>query len=884
MLNMRIPLWRRRQDEELQDELQSHLAMAIRDRMDRGESRSQAEAAVRREFGNVLLVKEVTREMWGWASLERFWQDVRYGIRLLRKSPAFSAVAILTLGLGIGANTALFSVVNGVLLNPLPFAQPDRLVAVYASLPIFEKASMSYPNFLDLQQQNHSLESMAAYHGESYTLTGSSVAENLRGEMVSADLFRILGIAPIAGRDFTREEDRLGATPVAILGAELWKSKFGGSKSVIGKSIDLDGQPYVVVGVIPGRIELRMSLSSRRDIYTLIGQYSRPHFRTRSEGGTNAIGRLRPGVTVDQARADLGTVAANLASLYPIQNKGMGITVLPLKEDIVGDVRPALLVLLGSVAIVLLIACGNVANLLLARSTVRRREIAVRVALGASATRIIRQLLTESLLLALAGGALGLLLAAGGTSAGKALVPHGVLPRAGAVALDARVLAFTFVVACVAGIVFGLAPALKAVNLELHSTLKEGGRGAGGSRHRTQAIFVVLETAMALVLLAGAGLMVRSLISLWRVDPGFNPHDVVLLELNLPPSLNLSNPSAVRATIRALDQAISQVPGIQAHGFHGNAVPFDSDNEFSFWLEGEPKPANANDFHMTITYIGQPGFFSSLQVPLLRGRALTEQDNETGPKVALIDEAFAEKYFPHQDPIGKHLNVLGWSEGIEIVGVAGHVKQWGLDEDTAAGVVRAQIYVPIMQEPDQLLSTNELGLSARGPLPPMIMEEQVRHAVQQVNRDCVVFEATSMDSLIADDLAMRRFSMILLATFAGLALVLACIGLYGVVSYAVGQRTNEIAVRMALGARRGHVLAMVLAQSAKLVGFGVGIGLLAGIALTRLMSGMLFGVSALDPLTFTAVALLLSFLALVASYFPARRAMRVDPMCALRYE
>ena len=885
---MRFPFWRRKQDDDLEQEVQGHMDMAVRDRMERGESRAHAEAAVRREFGNVLLVREVTREMWGWASLERLWQDVRYGVRLLRKSPGFSTIAILTLALGIGANTALFSVVNGVLLNPQPYVEPDRLVSVYQSVPNFEKASLSYPNLLDYQQQNHTLEAIAGYRSGGYIYTGSGGAEVMRPSMVTADFFRILGIPPIIGRDFTREEDRLGVAQVVILGDEFWKRKFGGAESILGKSIDLDGKPYVVIGVMPSNLELTPGFPSlaHRDVYTLMGQFNAPYFRKRQAmSGTKGIGRLRPGVSVEQARADFTAIAAKLAESYPKENKGVGITLLSLKEDQVGDVRPTLLILLGAVAFVLLIACGNVANLLLARSTARKREIAVRAALGASGTRIVRQLLTESLLLALAGGIFGVFLAAWGTSAAQRLLPPRTLPHASGIALDGRVLAFNFLVACLAGIVFGLVPALKAMNPDLHSTLKEGGRGGSGSRHRTQAAFVVVETAMALVLLTGAGLMIRSMISLWHVDPGFNPHDVVLFGVGLPPTTDYSNATAVRAAVRALDDAISHVPGIRSQGLSAAAVPFAGDDGESFWLEGEPKPTNADGFHWSQIYVVQPGYFPALQIPLVRGRVLTAQDNETSPKVTVIDEALAEKYFPHQDPIGKRLNFLNMGESVEIVGVVGHVKQFGLEEDGEARTMRAEAYFPLMQTKDDSLSSfGQLSVLAKGPLPPNVMEEQVRHAVQQVNRDCVVFGAATMDSVIASGLAMRRFSMILLATFAALALLLASIGIYGVVSYVVGQRSHEIGIRMALGAQRGAVLRMVMAEGGTMALLGVGIGLAAALALTRLMAGMLFAVKPADPVTFIFVPVILCVIALLACLIPARRAMQVDPMRSLRYE
>lgn len=885
---MRFPRWHRKQDDQLQEEVQGHLDMAVRDRMERGETRARAEAAARREFGNLLLVREVTREMWGWASLERLWQDVRYGIRLLRKSPGFSAVAILTLALGIGANTALFSVVNGVLLNPLPYAQSDRLVSIYESVKNFEKASLSYLNFLDYQDQNRTLEAIAAYRSGDFILTGSGGAQRMRPAMVTADFFRVLGVPPIAGRDFTREEDRLGVTHVVILGEEFWKQKFGGSESIIGKSIDLNGKPYVVIGVMPSNFELTPEFPNltHRDIYTLMGQYDAPYFRHRSAmSGSKGIGRLRPGVTVAQARADFSAIAAKLAAIYPTDNKGVGINLQSLQEDQVGDVRPVLLILLGAVGFVLLIACGNVANLLLARSTGRKREIAVRAALGASGTRIVRQLLTESVLLAMTGGALGVFLAAVGTYAAKNLLPPRTLPHAGQIVLDGQVLVFNFVIACFAGIVFGLIPALKAVNPDLHSTLKESGRGNSGSRHGAQAVFVVLETAMALVLLTGAGLMIRSMVSLWRVDPGFDPHKVVLFGIGLPPTTDFSNPSAVRATVRAVDQAIGQVSGISSHGLSNGAVPFAGDDGESFWLQGEAKPTNADDFHWAQIYVVQPGYFPALRIPMLRGRALTEQDNETAPKVVVVDETLAEKYFPHQDPIGQHLNFLNESKGVEIVGVAGHVKQFGLEQDSAPRTMRAEVYLPLMQTRDNSMSAlSQLDVLARGSLPPKVLEEQVRRAVQQVNHDCVVFGAESMDSVIADGLAMRRFSMILLATFAALALLLASIGIYGVVSYVVGQRSHEIGIRMALGAQRSNVLRMVMAEGGRMALLGIGIGVGAALALTRMMTGMLFGVKATDPSTFAAVAVVLCVIALLACFIPARRAMQVDPMKALRYE
>ncbi|HEV2114512.1 MAG TPA: ABC transporter permease, partial [Terriglobales bacterium] len=535
---MRLPRWKKGQAQDLDKEIQSHLAMAALDREQHGATPEAAKVAARREFGNLLLVQETTRDMWGWASLERFAQDLRSGGRMLARSPGFSVVAVLTLALGIAINTALFSVVNGVLLSPLPYPHPEQLVSMFESKPHFEKGSFSYLNFLDFQQQNRTLAAIAAYRGTSFTLTGSGQAEQLQAQMISAGLFSMLGIQPAAGRLFTPEEDRLGTTPAVILSTELWKRKFGGAPEVIGRSILLDGASYLVVGVVPGELQLYIqNFRKTNDVYVLMGQFADPHFRDRNASwGTDAIARLKPGVSVEQARADLNAVARKLGADYPEVNKGIGVTMTSLKEEMVGDVRPLLLVLLGAVGFVLLIACGNVANLLLARSTVRQREFAIRSALGASPLRVVRQLLTETLLLAAIAGTVGLLLAGWGTQAALRLLPASI-PRASHVGMDWRVLGFTLAITVLAAVVFGLAPAMKTARPDLHEELKEGGRGGSAARHRAQAAFVIMEMALALVLLAGAGLMSRTLAQWWRVNPGFDANNVVLLGLGLPPGM-----------------------------------------------------------------------------------------------------------------------------------------------------------------------------------------------------------------------------------------------------------------------------------------------------------------------------------------------------------
>ena len=881
---MRLPWWKKRQAEELEEELRSHLGMAEREREERGATPEAARAEARREFGNVLLVEETTRDMWGWAWAERLAQDLRYGARSLLHSPGFAVVAVLTLALGIAINTALFSVVNGVLLSPLPYPQAERLVAVFESKPHFKRGSFSYVNFLDFQRQNRTLAAIAAYRGTGFTLTGSGQAEQLHGQMISASLFSLLGVQPLAGRLFTPEEDRLGTTPVAILGNELWKSKFGGAPEVIGKSITLDGSSYVVVGVAPGDLQLYIqNFHKSNDVYVLMGQYADAHFRDRNASwGTDAIARLKPGVSVEQARADLNAVAEKLATDYPVVNKGIGITMTPLREEMVGNVRPLLLVLLGAVGFVLLIACGNVANLLLARSTIRQREFAIRCALGASPLRVIRQLLTETLLLSAIAGAAGLLLAAWGTHAGLRLLPTSI-PRAAHVGMDLRVLGFTLGVTALAAVVFGLAPALKAARPDLHEGLKEGGRGGSGARHRAQAAFVIMEMALALVLLAGAGLMMRTLAELWRIDPGFEAHNVVLLGLGLPPQTAHANADAVRSSMRQAEQAIGGTPGVEAAALSGGSTPMRGDSEDEFWVEGQPKPASVNDMNWSLLYVVQPAYLQLMRVPLLRGRFLTPADNEHAAPVAVIDENLARRYFPHSDPVGRqiHFNTLG--RAVEIVGVVGHVKQFGLDTDVRS--LQEQTYLPLMQTPDdQLAGSTQVNVMVRTALPATAAEDAIRRELQQVNRDYVIFGGESMQELIAERLAARRFSMILLVVFAGLALLLAAIGIYGVVSYVVAQRQREIGIRMALGARRSHVLQLMLGQGARMALAGLVIGMIAAFALTRLMASMLYGVKPTDAVTFVLAAGLLCAIALAACWIPARRATRVDPMLALRCE
>jgi len=810
-------------------------------------------------------------------------QDLRYGARMLVKSPGFTAVAVLTLALGIGANTALFSVINGVLLNPLRYTEPDRLVALYSRSPQSPKWSISYPNFLDWVRDNRSFAALAAYRQDDFNLTGMGEPERLSADMISATFFDLLGVKPALGRTFLAEEDQVGAKPVVLISGGLWKRKFGSSPDVLAKTLTLNGTAYTIVGVIPANFHFIENNFQPGDVYIPIGQWNDATFRDRKVGmGMDAVGRLKPGVTFEQAKADMDALGRHLAEAYPDADKDTGITLVPLKQDVVGDIQPFLLVLLAAVGFVLLIACVNVANLLLARSTGRTREFAVRTALGASRGRVVRQLLTESILLALGGGTLGALVASWGTQAALKVLPE-ALPRAEEVNLDGRVLLFTLAASVLAGIVFGLAPALKTSQAALHETLKEGGRGSSGSRHRTQGVFVVTEMALALILLVGAGLMIRSLAKLWRVDPGFDSHNVLAFFMAFPSTID--SPAAIRTNWRQTHDSLNAVPGVQAASLVVGAIPMWGDSEVPFWVEGQPKPSSQSDMRNTLFYLVQPDYLKVMKIPLQRGRFLSTQDTEHSPLVTVIDERFARLAFAGQDPIGKRVNFDIMNSTAEIVGVVGHVKQWGLDEDSSASI-QAQCYFPISQLPDQFMTLVARGVGAmlRTSGPPLAQTGAIRQALEQVNSQQVMYRTRTMEGIISESLAARRFSMILLGIFATLALVMSCVGIYGVVSYLVGQRTHEIGIRLALGAEPRDVLQMVLGEGSKLVLLGAAIGLAAAFGLTRLMANMLFGVSAHDPLTLAGVAGLLILVALLACYLPARRATKVDPIVALRYE
>ncbi|MBV9886357.1 MAG: ABC transporter permease [Acidobacteria bacterium] len=862
--------------------------MARQDLVDRGATPDNAAAAARREFGNVTLVEHVTRDQWRSRWLDEFGQDLRFAIRTLRKSPGFTAIAILTLALGIGANTALFSVVNGVLLNPLPYPQPEQLVTVCNGTDTSLETWLSYPDAVDLMRDNHSFSSLAAYESLiSANLLGQGEPERVSVTEVSSTFFRTLGIAPVLGRDLSPAEDQLNGPPAVILSGGFWKTKFAGSPNIVGKAINLDGTDYTVVGVLPQgfyfcceNIAFRLS-----DVYTPIGADKNPWMQDRKfHPGVYAVGRLKPNITLIQAREDMNRMARNLAVAYPDTDKGSGIHVTPLKQEMVQNIRPFLLVLLAAVGFVLLIACVNVANLLLARSTGRAREFAIRAALGANQVRVIRQLLTENVLLATAGGGLGLLLSAWGTRAALAVLPN-TLPRAGNVRIDPRVLLFTLIVSLFAGLVFGLAPALKTAHSIVQEVLKEGGRGGSGARYRTQAIFVIAEMALTMVLLICAGLSLRTLVGLWSTNPGFDPHNVLSFNVGLPPSVADGDATQVRANLRQLTEKIAAVPGVESVSLMNAAFPMGERYGLDFWVEGQPKPT-ANALSNTVWYLVGPDYLQVAKIPLLRGRFLTAHDDANASGVCVIDEDFARMHFGSDDPIGKHLNFDLAYKQLEIVGVVGHVKQFGLDEDSAHSRTQAQLYASALQLPDDLTKAwvPLTGYMVRTHTPSNTFAASISDAIRKFNSKAVLFRAVTMDDVIARSLASRRFVMILLAVFAALALVLSSIGIYGVISYVVGQRTHEIGLRMALGARRGDVLRLVLANGVKMALTGIAVGIAAAIALTRLFETLIYGISATDPLTFSGVACILLLVAAAACLVPALRATRVDPIVALRHD
>jgi predicted permease len=808
-------------------------------------------------------------------------QDIRYGLRLVAKSPLFSAIAVGTLAVGIGASTALFSVVNGVLLNPLSFPQSSQLVALYEQNAGMPEAPISYLNFLDWQRDSKTFSSMAIYRHEDYNLTGTDRSLRVNGLMISAAFLSTLGVRPALGRDFGASDDRLGAAPVVLLSDGFWHRRYGGDPGVIGKSMQLDGSVYTVVGILPAEFRF---YGVERDVFVPIGQWRDPSFLDRRvDVSSHAVGRLAPGVTLAQARSEMDSIARQLAIDYPEADKGVGISVISMKEDIVGNVRPILLALLGAVGFLLLIACANIASLLLARSMRRSGEFALRAAIGARSGRIIAQLLTESLIIAGFGGAAGLLLAFFGTKVIARMLPA-TLARPGDIGIDWKVLLFTLGVSLLCGIGFGLAPALKSSRVNLQQVLRQSSQGGGRARLRLQELFVAVEMAMALVLLVGAGLMLRSLAALWQVNPGYNPDHAITFSMSLPSS-SATTEAETRARLRRFDEQMRSIPGVEAVSVTLGSRPMIHDSELPFWIKGQPKPASNNDMAQSMFYLVESGFQRAMGLTLERGRFISEQDDEHAPIVIDIDNVFARTYFPNQNPIGRRIHIAGFDTEAEIVGVVGHIRQWGPGNDPKTAI-EAQFFYPFMQLPPKLMQLVANGvavvLRTNGDLTSIM--GPVRAAATEFDPGAVIYAEETMNEVISNSLAARRLSMILLGLFSAIALALSCVGIYGVISYLVEERTHEIGVRMALGAERGDVLRLILGRGVVMAGVGVGTGMVLALGLTRLISSQLYGVTPHDPSTFYGAGFAMMMVAMVACYVPARRATRVDPLVALRYE
>ncbi len=811
--------------------------------------------------------------------MENLWQDIRYGMRMLLKAPSFSIVATIALALGIGANTAIFSVVNAVLLRPLPFTNSEQLMMVWETDATRGqvRSSVSYPDFADWREQNQVFERMASYHNNDFIMTGRGESTRLQGAVVSADLFPLLGVAPALGRGFLPDEDKPGdGGRVVILSQELFQKRFNSDAGVLNQSMVLDAKNYTIVGVMPRAFQFPIQ-NEPVELWTTVALDrggKEPITDERGAHYMNVIARLKPGVAKQQAQAEMTSISARLEQQYPDKNLHRSSSVEPVLEALVGNIRPALLILLGAVGCVLLIACANVANLLLARAMTRHKEMAIRSALGASRLRVIRQLLTESVLLSLAGGGLGLLLAVWWSDLLVSLGKQDI-PRALQVGMDWRVLGFTLLVSVMTGVVFGLVPALHSSKTDLTESLKERGAGGGARRNRIRNVLVVAELAIAVVLLVGAGLLIQSLWRLRQVPPGFNSENILTLVVGIP---EVKYPTGKQAQFyHDLVARIESLPGVRSASA---VIPLAlSGDLFSISFETEGRPVAKGDRPSADFFAIGGGYFKTMGISLVEGRDFTERDDKQAPGVVIVNQAFARKFFPGEDPIGKHIRPgISTDESKpvmrEIVGVVADVKNRNLSSEFRAGYFVPQAQIPFNQMTVLVKTTND----------PRSLITAVQREVTAMDKELPVFNVKTMDDYLAASMATPRFNTTLLAIFATVALVLTIVGLYGVMSYSVAQRTNEIGIRMALGAQTRDVLSLVVKQGIKLVFLGLGIGLVGAFALMRVIASLLFGVTTKDPLTFAAVAGLLTVVALLACYLPARRATKVDPLVALRYE
>ena len=873
-------LFRRAQaDQELDAELRDHLERRTEEYAAQGMTQEEARRRARIDLGGIEQTKEKCRDARQVNWMQDFVQDLHYGLRSLRKSPGFTAVAVLTLALGIGANTAIFSIVDAVLLRPLPYPDPDQLVLMF-EVPLKQPdavSGISYRDFTELRQQNRVFSEMAGNSFHDLTLTGVDEPSIVNTADVTPDIFPLLNAKPLAGRTLLPEDGKQGAAPVAVLSENLWRSRFGANPAIIGQSVTLDMRSFTVVGILPASFRYPEG-APPQDVWISIAQD--PVFGPRLlQPGTpvfSGIGRLKPGVSLTQAQAEMNTLSGRLAKEFPAQDSGLTIRIVPFRQFVVGNVKSALLILLGAVGLVLLIACANIANLLLSRATSRGREIAVRIALGAGRARIVRQLLTESALLGLLGGVAGVLLAAWGVWIARPFLPSGVT-RISSVHVGGSVLAFALVLSLAAALAFGLAPALLATPSSLQTNMKEGGERTGQrSGQHVRSFLAIAEISLAMVLLIAGGLLIRSFALVTSVKPGFDAENVIEAEVSLP-QFEYSTPQQWTNFSNDLLARLHAQPGLGDSAL-GGPLPMDRQGAatFGFSIVGDPPLPPGKSLTADYATVS-PDYFRVMRIPLLRGRFFSEQDSPSNPKVAIISETLAQRYFPDQDPIGRQMRFGFPPNGNvsrEIVGVVGDVRDVALSQRPGP-----MMYVPFVQAP---LWGGELvvrsSLSASG------VAAGIRQAVHSIDKDLPVTDIAFLNDALGQSISQERFRTFLLGSFSAIALVLAAVGIFGVISYFASQRTHEIGIRMALGAQRRDVLRLILGQGTKLALIGLGVGVVAAVLLMRLMARLLYGVSATDPLTFSTVAIVLLGVALTACYIPARRAMRVDPMVALRYE
>ncbi len=873
-------LWRRKElEEELEKELRFHIDELANELIAQGNAPDTARRNARLALGGREQVKEMCRDARGTRWLEDLFQDFRYALRTLRQRPGFAAVAILTLALGSGATTVMFTVINGVLLKPLAYPEADRLVSLHGKTEKYgEQWGFSYPEFQDYQRASRTLASVAAWTYGGGTVTRPGEPEYVFGRLISSEFFSVLGVPLVEGRAFLREEDQPFAAPVAVISNSLWQRRFGASRETIGQHLIFEGKSYTIVGIVRAGFQM----DGEADIYTPLGQNTDPRMQNRGAFFIHVLGRLQRNVTLAEAQTEMSVIARQLAAQYPEDNQGRDMVARPLTQEVVGDVRPTLWLLLGAVSLVLLIACVNVASLLLARAVSRGRELAMRVALGASRGRLVRQCLTESSVLGVSGGALGIVLAFAGIHPFVSLWP-GSLPRARDVQLDWRVLLFALGVSLLSSLLFGLAPALRAPAHEPERALRGGGRSLGGSTRRLHSGFVIAEVALAVVLLVSAGMLGRTLLRLSSLDPGFNTRNVLVAHVALSPVM-LENPAKARTAWEDVLDRARRLPGVQSVAL-ADVVPMRvGEDAVGYWATPVQPPPDQTP--LALTSIVTPDYLNVMGMRLRRGRFLNEQDRIGHELVVVIDENLAQHAFAGSNPVGKGLWIQGMdSNPVRIVGVVGHVRHWGLAGDDQSRV-RDQIYCSFYQLPDPLvhLLSSVMSITVRTSITPLNVAEPLRRALRGPGADQTLYDVHTMDDLARASLDRQRFLLWLFGIFAGLALLLACIGIYGVLTYLTNQRVPEIGLRMALGASAHDVMRLVLGQSFQMIVVGIAVGILGALAAGRLLQHMVDGTRPTDPSTFAIMIPVFLAAALFASFLPARRASRVDPMSALRQE